>query len=264
MIWLLQLPASLVGSLVVVITVALSVAGLFATRRLLSQERLERVSSASEPVFTLAGVLYAVLVAFVVVVVWEQFDQAEKATQSEATAIADLLRDSEGLPAEAQPAVQESLIAYAHSVVDKEYPRLQRGESVDQQSLELTQVWRSYVRAEPVTQSQIAFNRESLARLDDLGSARKIRLTGSEDEIPNELWVLLLGGGAVMLAFTYLYATSDVILHGVLIGLAAALMAFVLYLIFALEHPFIGTLAVPDSPYVQVLDESLNPATRTH
>ncbi len=204
------------------------------------------------------------LVAFVVVVVWEQFDAAQKATESEATAIADLLRDSEGLPAVAQPAVQQSLIAYARSVIDEEYPAMQRGEAVDQQSAELTGIWHSYIRAEPLTQSQIAFYRESLTRLDDLGTARKVRLTGSEDEIPNELWVLLLGGGAVMLIFTYMYASSDAVLHGTLIGLAAALMAFVLYLIFALEHPFVGTLAVPDSPYHQVLETSVNPSTHAH
>jgi hypothetical protein len=263
-IWLLQLPAWLVGFVAVVITAALSVLGLILTRRIVSQERLEKVNAASGWVFTLAGVLYAVLVAFIVVVVWEQFDQAQVATESEATAIADLLRDSEGLPTAAQPAVQESLIAYARSVINEEYPRMHRGESVDQQSAELTQVWHSYLRAEPVTQSQIAFYRESLTRLDDLGSARKVRLSGSEDEIPNELWVLLLGGGAVMVVFTYMYPTSDVILHGALIGLAAALMAFVLYLIFALEHPFVGTLSVTEGPYLQVLEASLNPATHTH
>jgi hypothetical protein len=61
-----------------------------------------------------------------------------------------------------------------------------------------------------------------------------------------------------------MYASSDAVLHGALIGLAAALMAFVLYLIFALEHPFVGTLAVPDSPFHHVLELSVNPATHTH
>jgi hypothetical protein len=263
-IWLLQLPAPLVGFLAVAITVTLSVLGLIVTRRFVSPERLEKANTVSEQVFTLAGVLYAVLVAFVVVVVWEQFDQAQQASESEATAISDLLRDSEGLPAAAQPAVQHSLIAYAHSVVDGEFPRMRRGEPVELQSPELTEVWHSYLHAEPGTQSQIAFYKESITRLDDLGSARKTRLTTSDSEIPNELWVLLLGGGAVMLAFTYLVGTADVVLHAVLIGLAAALMAFVIYLIFALEHPFVGTLSVPPRPYTQVLDASLHPATHTH
>ncbi len=264
MIWLLQLPAPLVGSLAVVVTVALSILGLIVTRRLVSHERLEKANAATELVFTLAGVLYAVLVAFIVVVVWEQFDQAEKTTQSEATAIADLLRDSEGLPVAAQPAVQESLTNYTHSVIDEEFPRMGRGDSVDQQSPELTQVWHSYLRTEPVTQREIAFYKESLTRLDDLGSARKVRLASSQEEIPNEMWVLLLAGGALMLSFTYMFGISDVVLHATLIGLAAALMAFVLYLTFALEHPFVGSLSVQPGSYIQVLESSMNPATHMH
>jgi hypothetical protein len=41
-------------------------------------------------------------------------------------------------------------------------------------------------------------------------------------------------------------------------------MEFVLYLIFALEHPFVGTLAVPEGPCLQVLEVSVNPAMHTH
>lgn len=264
MIWALQLPAPLVGFLAIAITVALSIIGLIVVRRFVSQERLEKANTSTELVFTLAGVLYAVLVAFIVVVVWEQFDQAQKATESEATAIADLLRDSEGLPAAAQPAMQQSLTNYAHSVVEEEYPRMRRGESVDQASPELTQVWHSYLHAEPVTQSEIAFYKESLTRLDDLGTARKVRISSSQEEVPSEMWVLLIGGGVLMLAFTYMFGTADVVLHATLIGLAAALMAFVLYLIFALEHPFVGTISVPDTAYLQVLESGLNPATHTH
>jgi hypothetical protein len=118
----------------------------------------------------------------------------------------------------------------------------------NQQPPELTQVWHSYLRV----------------KLDDLCTARKIRLTGSQDEIPGELWVLLLGGGVLMLVFTYMFGTSDVVIHATLIGLAAALMAVVLYLIFALAHSFVGSLIVPVYPYLRVLQMSMNPATPTH
>ncbi|HYM53671.1 MAG TPA: hypothetical protein VEW45_09445, partial [Candidatus Dormibacteraeota bacterium] len=88
-------------------------------------------------------VLYAVLVAFVVVVVWEQFDNAEAAAQSEASAIADLLRDSQALPAAVRPQLQQRLTTYAQDVVDDEYPRMRRGESIEQESEHLTQVWQT-------------------------------------------------------------------------------------------------------------------------
>jgi hypothetical protein len=158
------------------------------------------------------------------------------------------------LPAAIRPAIQQSLIAYTNDVVNDEFPRMRSGESIEQQSDHLTRVWESFLQVQPVTERDISFYRESITRLDDLGSARKTRISSSQSEIPGELWVLLLGGGAVMLIFTYMFATPEVVIHGVLIALAGALLAFVLYLIFAMEHPFVGTIAVAPDPYVHVLD----------
>jgi hypothetical protein len=253
-IWLLQQPEPIVGLLTVLITVALAILGLVLFRRLVSQTRLEKANVVSEQVFTIAGVLYAVLVAFVVVVVWEDFDQAQTATESEANSIADLFRDSEALPPDARLAVQQSIIAYTKDVVDDEFPRMRRGEAIAQQSPRLTQLWQSYIQAQPVTQSEIAFYKEAISRLDELGNARKTRITTSLSEIPNDLWVLLLGGGAIILIFTYMFSTPDILIHASGVALASALMGFVLYLIFALEHPFVGALSVQPEPYVHVLE----------
>jgi Protein of unknown function (DUF4239) len=253
-IWLLQQPAWIVGLLTVLITVGLSVAGLILFRRLVSQTRLERASVVSEQVFNLAAVLYAVLAAFVVVVVWQQFDQAQTATESEANAISDLLRDSAALSPAARPAVQQSLIAYTKDVVDQEFPRMRRGEEIDQQSAPVTRLWQSYLQVEPATQSEIAFYKEAIGRLDDLGNARRTRISSNLSEIPNDMWVLLLGGGAIILVFTYMFATPDLWIHAFGIALAGALMGFVLYLIFAMEHPFVGTLSVKPEPYVHLLE----------
>ena len=98
MIWILQIPAPIMGSLTVAFVVAFSVGGLVVFRKLVPHTRLEGTNEASGHIFQLAGVLYAVLVAFVVVVVWEQFGNAESAAGAEANAIADLLRDSASLP----------------------------------------------------------------------------------------------------------------------------------------------------------------------
>jgi hypothetical protein len=98
--------------------------------------------------------------AFVFVVVWQQFDLALKSTKSEAFAISDLLRDSEGLPAAARPAIRQSLIAYAKDVVDDEFPRMRRAEAVEQESEHLTQIWQSFLHVEPVSQREISFYRE--------------------------------------------------------------------------------------------------------
>jgi hypothetical protein len=166
-IWLLEQPAPLVGALTVLIIVGLSVLGLILFRRTVSQTRLERANIVSVQVLTLAGVLCAVLVAFVVVVVWEQFDQARAAAESEANAISDLLRDSEALPPAARLQVQQSLTAYTKDIVDMKFPRMRRGEPIELRSADLAQIWQRYIQTQPVTQSEVALYKEAISRLDE-------------------------------------------------------------------------------------------------
>jgi protein-S-isoprenylcysteine O-methyltransferase Ste14 len=255
MLWLLQIPAPVLGFLWVGTVVALSVGGLILFRKAVSHTRLENANAVSGTVFQLGGVLYAVLVAFVVVVVWEQFGDAEDATSDEATAITDLLRDSAALPAEAREDIQDKLLAYTRQVVEVEFPRMRRGEAVEEQSDQLTAVWDSYLQVQPETRNEIAFFDHAIVRLNDLTADRKMRVSTGEAQVPGELWVLLLGGGGVVMAFTFLLGTRDLVVHSIAVGLTAALLGFVLYLIFALEHPYVGALSVSPAPYTTVLQD---------
>nr|WP_235892481.1 DUF4239 domain-containing protein [Mycolicibacterium hodleri] len=253
LLWLLQLPAPLLGFATVAIVVGLSVGGLIVFRRAVSHSRLENANAVSGQVFQLAGVLYAVLVAFVVVVVWEQFGDAENATVKEASAITDLLRDSTAIPAAYRPEVQRSLLAYTEDVINDELPRMRRGEAIEEESDHTTAVWTAFLKVQPATRNEIAFFDHDIVKLNDLSENRKLRVSTGEAAIPGELWVLLIGGGAVVMAFTFLFGTRDLLVHACAVGLTAGLMGFVIYLIFALEHPFVGALSVKPDPYVNVL-----------
>jgi Protein of unknown function (DUF4239) len=252
-LWLLQLPAPLLGSVTVAAVVGLSVGGLIVFRKVVSHTRLENANEVSGQVFQLAGVLYAVLVAFVVVVVWEQFGDAENATVKEASAIADLLRDSTAIPAAYRPEVQRSLLSYTDDVINDEFPRMRRGETIEEESEHTTEIWDAFLKVQPETRNEIAFFDHDIVKLNDLSENRKLRVSTAEAAIPGELWILLLGGGAVMMAFTFLFGTRDLLIHACVVGLTAALMGFVMYLIFALEHPFVGALSVKPDSYVNVL-----------
>ncbi|RDH77052.1 DUF4239 domain-containing protein [Mycolicibacterium moriokaense] len=253
MIWLLQIPAPILGFVTVTLVVGLSVGGLLLFRKAVSHTRLENANEVSGQVFQLAGVLYAVLVAFVVVVVWEQFGDAENATQAEASAIADLLRDSTAIPAPYRPEVQQSLLAYTEDVIDDELPRMRQGETVEEESDHMTALWTAFLKVQPETRNEIAFFDHDIVKLNDLSANRKLRVSTGQSAIPGELWVLLLGGGAVIMAFTFMFGTRDLLVHATGVALTAALMGFVMYLIFALEHPFVGALSVKPDPYVNVL-----------
>jgi hypothetical protein len=60
--------------------------------------------------------------------------------------------------------------------------------------------------------------------------------------------VLLIGDGAVVMAFTFLFGTRDLFAHACAVALTAGLMGFVIYPIFALEHLFVRALSVKPAP----------------
>jgi hypothetical protein len=154
---------------------------------------------------------------------------------------------------ESRVAVQQSLIAYTRNVIDDEFPRMRRGETIDEQSDELADVWETYLTVQPESRNEIAFFDHAIVRLNDLSANRKMRVSTGEASVPGELWVLLLGGGGVVMTFTFLFGTRDLLVHALAVGLTAALLGFVMYLIFALEHPYVGALSVEPAAYVTVL-----------
>ena len=248
-LWLLQIPAPILGFLTVALVIGLSVGGLIVFRKAVSHTRLENANAVSGQVFQLAGVLYAVLVAFVVVVVWEQFGDAENATQAEASAIADLLRDSTAIPVAFRPEVQRSLVAYTEDVVNDELPRMRRGETIEEESDHTTDVWTAFLKVQPETRNEIAFFDHDIVKLNDLSANRKLRVSTGSRRSPASLGAARRRrsrGDGVHVPFEPRRGARGAV------ALTAGLMGFVLYLIFALEHPFVGALSVkPD--YVNVL-----------
>jgi len=68
------------------------------------------------------------------------------------------------------------------------------------------------------------------------------------------MWVLLLGGGMILLAMSCLLTAPDLKVYCIWVGLAGALLSLVLYLILLLEHAFVGDVSVGPEAYTRVLD----------
>ena len=77
--------------------------------------------------FATVGVLYAVLLAFAVIVVWEKFTDAETAMAQEAGAAATIYRLANGLGDNAATAARDRLSGYIRKLIDQEWPAMEQG-----------------------------------------------------------------------------------------------------------------------------------------
>src|SRR4029077_9116706 len=84
---------SLIGVLFIVAGIPLlAVAGALLVRRWATVEVLARHNEVAGFIYAVIGVLYAVLLGFTAIIVWERFDEAQTNVEREANELGDLFR----------------------------------------------------------------------------------------------------------------------------------------------------------------------------
>src|SRR3546814_17059506 len=71
---------------------------------------------------SIVGVIYAVLLAFIAVAAWENFNRAGDVTMKEATKLGDLYRDSRLLSPAVSTDIDRLAEDYVRTVIDEEWP----------------------------------------------------------------------------------------------------------------------------------------------
>jgi len=239
-----SMPLWLSFLLVVVIPTTLSVCGALLTRRAFGLDRLQINNEVAGFKFAVVGVIYAVLLGFAVIVMWEKFRDAEGAVDQEASDVVTIARLSEGLGPAAGAAVRQTLIIYAHDAVDDDWPAMARGQISAQPSLALDNLYKAVLSDQPATPHDTAVMTELLTRLDSLTQARRTRLLLATGSVPAVLWGVLFGGAFVTLAFTFFFGVRSVGSQIVMNILLSTLIFMVLYVALEIDHPFSGPTSV--------------------
>jgi hypothetical protein len=238
--------------LFVIVLPALSVAGALLVRRSVGAEVLARHNDVAGFIYAVIGVVYAVLLGFTAIIVWEQYRKAQEGAELEANALADLYRDAQVFPAPVRGEVETRIRDYARLVVEEEWPAMAAGESSSRTWDAYHLLWRTYHDFIPQTEHQRIWYEESVQRLSLLGDERRNRLLSIRSGVPAVIWTVLLGAGAVTIAFSFLFGTPHRRAQGLMTGALALTIGIVLLSILALEHPFAGITRVDPEAFEQV------------
>jgi uncharacterized protein DUF4239 len=238
--------------LVVAATGIVSIACALLIRRVIGVPVLESLNDVAGAVYAVVGGVYAVLLAFVVIVVWERHTTTETRTEEEANALGDLFRDAQAFPPAARDSLVRAVDDYARIVIDDEWATMARGQSSPAAVRAYGELWQSYVRLEPGTRREALWYSTSLDRLNDLGDARRLRLLDSRARVPDVLWVVLLVGAAITIAFTFLFGTTAMWSHALIVAVVSVTVSLVLLLISILQHPFSGSARLEPTALRQI------------
>lgn len=252
---LLHFPGVLLGSLIVVIGVAVSLGGLLLVRRNVAVATLEQHNDVAGFIIAVIGVIYAVVLAFVVISVWEQFDTAKANASQEANLVGLLYVNAVFYPGHTE-SIRKDLQGYAESVVNNEWTEMSAHQSDSPTTDRQVGVLLGEYRAiHPESTEEGIFYTESVRRLYELTNLRRARVDASGNELPSVLWTILIVGGVITIGFTYFFGVSHFGAHVLMVAALAAMIALTLFVILSLDLPFSGDLRISSDAMEQTIRE---------
>ena len=245
------------ATLVIVLPTLLAAFGPSVVRRYVNLEKLVTNNEIAGFKFATIGVLYAVLIAFAVIVVWEKFSDAETNVAAEAAGAATIYRLSQGLDQKSGAALREEISNYLAAAIDRDWPAMERGltDQYPSTRLALDAIYSTVLSFQPAGPREIAVFPEILRQLDAITLARNARLIAADGIVPSVIWPVLFGGAVVTIAFTFFFGTRNLRAQTLMTVLLSLLIFSELLIIIAVDYPFSGPIRVEPAVFGRVLAE---------
>jgi hypothetical protein len=237
----------------IVIYVGISIAGLLIIRKFYPHYKCKPHNDIAGFIFATIGVIYAVLLAFIVVITWQDYDKAQDVTVNEANCIAALYRDSTPFPVEFRVELKSELTNYVKAIINEEWQMMAKGQrSAGAQKMQ-EELWKLYGGFQPKNETQKIFFAQSVKKLNLAAEMRRQRIVCASTGIHPILYFVLIVGSFITIAFTMLFGTENIIPHLIMLSLLAAMIAITLSTVIAMDYPFTGDISITPDVFTHIL-----------
>jgi hypothetical protein len=250
---LLHIPSFLIVLIITALYISLSIIGLFVMRAFHSPAKLKLHNDVAGFIFATVGVTNAVLLSFIVSVTWQDFDEARRNTSREAHDIVSLYHNTRPLPAAFRSELKKNLITYVNAIIEDEWPIMIKGEKSAAAEQAHDAIWRLYRGYLPKNETQRIFFAESVNKLNDASSLRRMRLLEAHMAIHPIIYFVLIVGGVITIVFSLFFGTKNFVPQIIMTSLLAAMIGIALSTIVILDFPFTGDISVKADVFQEAL-----------
>jgi hypothetical protein len=208
-------------------------------------------------IYSAIGVIFAVVLGFVVIVVWQKYDEARNYVDNEVAAALDIYHVADGFPPQLRDKVRSQLVNYAGVVMNREWKAMSRGQEAIGGSDTIETIAHEIQTFRPSSLSEQDAHQLAIREIKELFDARRQRIRAREPSVPPLLWFALFSGAAATLGFTFLFGVKNRLAQLLMTGTLAALIAIMFVVIQGLDSPFRGSSAIGPSGW-QYFAEHVN------
>jgi hypothetical protein len=245
------------GFIIIGLGTLLATLGPTVVRHFVDLKRLSANNEIAGFKFATVGVLYAVLLAFATIVVWQKYSDAETTVAQEAGAAASIFQLSYGIDEKPGIALRSALSNYLTHAIADDWPAMERVAPGGSPSARhaLDTVYTALLTLQSNSPIDAVVLAEILHQVDILTGARRVRLVEAEGVVPGVVWLILFGGAIITLGFTFFFGAESLRAQTLMTSLLAVLMLSELFIIVAIDRPFTGRVRVEPRAIEEVLKD---------
>jgi uncharacterized protein YacL len=252
MAWLSNLPAVITLPLFAVVFAAVAVIIHTLVRRFLPPpERLSEHHEVAGFLVGVVGVLYSVVLGFLVGAVWTNFSTAQQTADLEAGYVGDAFNYARQFPLSQRRPLQRLIAQYAVVVKTEDWskPSTEANDLTAQLLAQAVHIITSppptpaNAGAAQVLESS-ALQSSLLNSLRSIGDSRRLRIVQSSSHLPAGMLEALVLGAVFVVAFTFFFGVRSYAKQMTMTALLAASIGLFFGLIIELSQPYSGGIAV--------------------
>lgn len=197
-------------------------------------------NDAAGQVFTIVGGLHAVLVAFVLISLFDAVSAARDGSYMEADGLVAASWAVDSLPGPTAIQVRELSSEYASTAINSEWPRMRAGSDVTEDGWRQLDALHAAVARAPADQDwQQDRKEEAQASLGEVYEARQDRLIGAaEESVGAVLWFALVLGSVISALMPNLFGGTKPVTHVIIVATLASTITLLLFAIYQLQNPY--------------------------
>jgi Protein of unknown function (DUF4239) len=200
----------------------------------------------------LIGSIYAVIFAFVIYVIWNQFTDVENFMMRECKSLNELLRFSDFLNPDDGRRIRQSVADYVHRVVKSEWTALAERRRDKSSEQAFSQLLDAVLRVAPGTSEEGVVHQRLIDIVREAGEHRDERLTKSLTQIPVTLIHLVHTMAVALLLLVFFYP-----FHHWFVGIFCFLMVGIILFLANLvmtdtDNPFQGVYNISPKAFLDL------------
>ena len=224
------------------------------TRKRIHHESLIENHAVSGFIYNAVCVVYAVLIAFVVFVIWSGLERTNSKIEGEANDLLNLYYDASAYPDSIKKEIQSTIRDYVKQVTEVEWKTLAEGKKDDNTNKAFIKLNRIFLSIRPDQVANTEVLSQSMDNLKEVREFRRHRILSSRQNMPDILWLVLILSSVILVAFTFFFSVKNVWQNNVMISFLIFVNVLVLYLIFVLDNPFVGHDAIKPDAFQPLID----------